>query len=42
MKNAFQEKSPKGFPDIKRANMENLRGENPKVWYGDSNAAIRM
>jgi len=39
----FQEKSPKGFPDIKRVNVENLRGgENPKVWYGDSDAAIRM
>ena len=22
----FQEKSPKGFPDIKRVNVENLRG----------------
>ena len=42
MKNVFQKKSPKGFPDIKRANVENLWGENPKVWYGDSNAAIRM
>ena len=38
----FQEKSPKGFPDIKRVNVETLRGGNPKVWYGDSDAAIRM
>ena len=30
----FQEKSPKGFPDIKRVNVENLRGKFQKSGMG--------
>lgn len=42
MKNAFSREIPQRFSRYKRVNVENLRGENPKIWYGDSDAAIRM
>ena len=34
MENAFSRETPKGFPDIKRVNVENLRGGKSKslVW----------
>ena len=42
MKNAFSREIPQRFSRYKKGKCGKPSGENPKVWYGDSNAAVRM
>ena len=43
MKNAFSREIPQRFSRYKKGKCgKPSGGGNPKVWYGDSDAAIRM
>ena len=42
MKNVFSREIPQRFSRYKKSKCGKPSGENPKVWYGDSNAAVRM